>query len=84
MLYAVMTAKAYENISTTVFRSSGRISTTRDRRVRRPVDRFVVDISGGMAGMCVRRVYEIVPTASAAGESGQTAAGVATYSEWAS
>ena len=84
MLYAVMTAKAYENISTTVLRSAGRISTTLERRVSRSVVRLVVDISGERAWPCDRRVYEMVPTASAAGESGQTAIGVATYSEWAS
>jgi hypothetical protein len=84
MSYAVMTAKAYGNISTTVLRSAGRISTTLERRVRRPVVRLVVDISEERAGLGKRRAYEMVPTASAAGESSRMAVGVATYFEWAS
>ena len=83
MLYAVIAAKAYANIRMTVVRSSGRTSTIFDRRVERAVVRLVVTITSGV-GERDDCDYDGAPTASAAGESGQTAEGVATYSEWAS
>ena len=45
---------------------------------------FLYHRRAGAVDSTDRFIYETVLTASAAGESGHTAEGVATYSEWAS
>jgi hypothetical protein len=78
MCYVVMKVKVYDEIGKMVLCFTGRISTPVERRVSRPVVWRVVDISEERARLCDWCVYEMVPIASAAGESGHTAVGLAT------